>query len=132
MYCGQVLTIPCSRGGLNTSPAAESIPEMMVNARNLNLHNGGREKRGGTVLLTDSPVSTKISGLYDFTTPTQANIVYYCSTAGSIYKDATNTIATGLSNEKGWFETFDKELYFCNSYDIPLKWTGSGNMSALT
>lgn len=49
-YRGQTYSIDCSRGGLTGCPNIEAIDATMMvsGTKNVNLHDGGRQKRGGT------------------------------------------------------------------------------------
>lgn len=135
-YKGRVYTVPCMDGGLTGNPNTDLIsPNMMVSGtKNLNIHEGGRAKRGGTAKATAAISGTpQIVGIYDFKIPGGTQYIVFGTNDGKIYKDATNTITTGLTaNKLMSFEVFDKELYCFNGHDVPHKWTGAGNTAALS
>lgn len=136
-YSGDSFKIPCSRGGLNANPNTDLIsPEMMVVAKNINLHEGGRGKRGGTAkangtVITDAP---QVTGIYDFAIPSGAAYVVFGTSDGKVWKNTSTTIATGLTASKKYsFETAGSTLYFCNGANVPMAWDGGvGNAAALT
>lgn len=129
-YSGQPLTIPCSAGGLNANRNKTEIPATgMVpsGTRNLNLHEGGRRKRGGTSHVNGSVIESgaRIYGIYDYLKPAGTQYIVF-ATSGKIYKNATTTIKTGWTASKHvWFSMFDGELYVCNGADTPGKWDGT-------
>ena len=70
-YKGLTYRIPCDRGGFTYNPNVAAIePFMMVDpSRNINMHKGGREPRGGTEHVNGAAVSgtPSINGLFDYT-----------------------------------------------------------------
>lgn len=137
-YTGQTYQIPCEKGGFNGSKNIDNIPpEAMVHpSRNLNLHRGGREPRGGTSLVNGAAFSgtPRVMGMYDFTLLNGTQFVMTATGDGKIYKDDTSTIKTGLGTNKVTnFTTFDNELYICNGANAPATWDGAAaGTSALT
>ena len=135
-YNGDSFKIPCNRGGLNADANTDLIaPEMMILAKNINLHEGGRGKRGGTAkvngtVITDTPI---VTGVYDFMIPGGSAAVVFGTSDGKIWKSTSATITTGLTaSKKPCFETAGKKLFVCNGYNPPLSWDGgAGNMVAL-
>lgn len=127
-YSGQTYQIDCSKGGLTANPNIDAIPpHMMVMARNINIHENGRGKRGGTskVNATVGYGSSQIMGGYDFTKLNGSQKLVVGTTAGSIYQNATTTIKTGLTAGKFFnFEVMNDELYVCNGTDVPQTWNG--------
>lgn len=128
-YTGQVYRLPFDRGGLNHNPNADQIqPEMMIHpSRNINLHEGGRGKRGGTSVVYSAPFSgsPRVVGIYNFRLTNGIEFLIAATGDGNIYKDGTTTIKTGLGpNKITSFETYKDKLYICNGYDIPQVWDG--------
>lgn len=136
-YAGQSFKIPCNRGGFTANPNTDLVsPEMMVLAKNINLHNGGREKRGGTAkvngtVITDSP---QVTGIHDFMIPGGTAYIVFGTSDGKVWKTTSTTIATGLATSKKYcFVTAGKKLYFANGANTPQEWDGGvGNAAALT
>jgi len=56
-YTGQTHQIPCNAGGLNDTPNQELMDAsaMVDGSKNINLTNGGRQKRGGTIKINSDP-----------------------------------------------------------------------------
>jgi hypothetical protein len=57
-YTGQTHQIPCNAGGLNATPNQELMDSsaMISGSKNLNLTDGGRQKRGGTAHINATEV----------------------------------------------------------------------------
>ena len=98
-YEGQTLAIPLDNVGLNGSPNIDRIPpESMVHpSRNVNLHEGGIGKRGGTAHVDVSAMSgtPRIVGIFDYRLIAGTQFILRATGDGKIYKDATNTIFRG-------------------------------------
>ncbi len=109
-------------------------PEMMVHpSRNINLHEGGRGKRGGTAHVDTAAMSggPRVMGIYDYRLKNGTQHLVRATADGKIYKDATTTIKTGLSLTKVTsFEYFNDTLYICNGADIPQTWDGSASSTS--
>jgi len=139
-YKGEHFRVSCAQGGFSHNSNLDVITpsEMIHPSRNLNYFNNGREPRGGTSHVLDSAYTDtpQIMGLYNFImTNNDNNFIVACCKDGKIYKDGSTTIHPALqtTEEYFWdFEVFDNELYMVNGKNTPLKWTGSGNASALT
>ncbi len=130
-YKGSTYQIPCDRGGYNHSANIDLIPPeaMVTPSRNINLHTGGREKRGGTshvneTALTDEP---QITGLYDWMMQDQSTqFLITASADGKLWKDFTTTIKTGLGLAKfPSFEVMDDTLFIAWDGSTPMTWDGS-------
>lgn len=128
-YAGDTFQIPCNRGGFFYSPNMDLVPpEMMVDpTRNLNLHEGGRQKRGGTEHvgdpLTDTP---RIMGLKQFRLISGTEFILRGSADGKLWKDDSTTIKTGLTtNEHIDITIYGDEAYFCQKSNIPQVWDGA-------
>ena len=129
-YAGQTYTVPCSRGGLNHSPNIDDIPpEAMVHpSRNINMHRGGREPRGGTAKVNASAGygSARIMGAFDYINSAGTQFQVVATTDGKIWKNTTETIKTGLTTGKHVsFVVMNTLLYICNGADRPQTWNGT-------
>lgn len=136
-YSGTTYTIPCERGGLSADPNIDAIkPEMMVMVRNVNIHQNGREKRGGTAHVNGSAGygSVQLMGGFDFIKLSGAQTLVIGTTDGKLWSNTTTTIKTGLATGKYFnFEVFANELYICNGSDVPQTWDGTAaGTSAIT
>jgi hypothetical protein len=128
-YRGKTYDIPCNRGGLSHNQNTDLIPpEMVVSpSRNINLHEGGRRKRGGTAKVNGTAVSgsPRIMGGFDFQLPTSSFQVFM-GKDGKLYKNSTTTIKTGMSTaNKASFAVFGNELYVCDGDTTPQTWDGA-------
>ena len=129
-YKGAVYQIPCSSGGFNDNPNIDIIPpQMMVEpSRNINIHEGGKAKRGGTAkinstAITDSP---RIAGLIDYTLTSGTQYVVTATADGKIYKNSTSTIKTGLTaGHLADMVVYGNKLYHTNGYDTIQVWDGA-------
>ena len=128
-YIGQTYRIPCDRGGLVHNPNIDLIePTSMVHpSKNINIHENGRGKRGGTSLVysTAFPNSPRIMGLFDYRLKDGSQFLIAATNLGEIYKDATTTIKTGMSTTNHFsFEVFREKLFICDGYSVPQVWDG--------
>jgi len=137
MYRGETFRIDCSRGGLNGSINIDAIPPfaMLYPSRNLNLHRGVREKRGGTSYVNSAAYSgaPTIRGVFDFTLQNATQYIIAACSDGKVYRDGTNTIKTGMSTANYFdFEVGDNKLFICDKATTPQVWTGTGNTADIT
>jgi hypothetical protein len=81
----------------NEDLTAIEAGQLAEQARNVNTHNGGAEKRGGTSIvqaaLSGAP---QCLGLGQMTNAAAASYLYFVGNDGKIYRDG-NSVATGLS-----------------------------------
>ena len=131
-YSGGTFNIDCSRGGLNHNKNLDEIPpEAMVHpSRNINLHEGGRKKRGGTskVDAADMSGTPRLMGIYDFQMKNGNQFLLRVDTNGSIWKDDVTTLNTGwATGQKAEFVGTDDKVYITNGSDIPQTWDGDAS-----
>ena len=137
-YKGTTYRIPLDKGGFSGNTNLDAIePIMMVDpSRNINLHEGSRDKRGGTSIVDTTSSVTNCMGLFDFTLNNGTQHLVRAWEKGGqvdIYKDNTNIIKTALTTAKYIdFEVLNNNLYLCNGSDIPQVWSGAGNTTALS
>ncbi len=136
-YAGETYLIPCDKGGLVGNLNIDKIPaNQMVYARNININQGGRSKRGGTSLLypNTSFGSVQVMSLFNFINPKLNNFMLVATSDGKVYKDNSNVIASGLAlNRYVDFEYMLGDVYFCNGSDIPYYWDGvAANVTQLS
>lgn len=128
-YAGQAYRIPCAAGGANYSPNLDGIPpEAMIDpSKNINMHTGGRTKRGGTAHADAAAITAapQILNGYDFRTKDATRSIVRFAATGALYKDNTTTIKTGLATSgRPCFETFLDELYTTDGVTTPQTWNG--------
>lgn len=136
-FNGGTYAIDCARGGVTANPNIDNIqPYMMVMCRNINLHENGRAKRGGTDRVNASAGygSSQIMGGYDYVKLSGSQFNMVGTYAGAIWKTAADSIKTGLTTAQYFsFEVMDDELYICNGANTPQTWDGvAASTSAIT
>ena len=138
-YSGKIIPIPCNKGGFQYPQSLDLLSDFgMVEAKNINLHEGGRQKRGGTTRRLASAVSgtPQITGLYLFSRSNGNQDIIIGTSDGKIWDgdDVTTTaITTGLATGQFFsFETFNDICYICNTANQVQKYTGTGTTTALT
>ncbi len=130
MYSGLTYVIDCAKGGLTGNKNIDSIaPSMMIwPSRNINIHRGGRESRGGTshvyaAAITDTPDGR---GIYDFQMVDGTQYIITAWNNGKVYKDDTTAIKTGMSTTTYFsFETAGDLLFIADGIGTPQVWTGA-------
>lgn len=136
-YAGKTHIISFDKGGLVHNQNIDAIPDtaMVHPSRNIDLHKGGRGKRGGTAhvnlaALTGTP---QITGLHQFVKQNGNTYRVSATADGKIFSEASEIQDTTLTlNVFSQMTVADDELYICNGADTPRKWTGAGNTVALT
>jgi hypothetical protein len=136
-YSGRSYLIDCSTGGLTGNDNVDVVGAnmMIYPTRNINLHNGGREKRGGTSHVNTVAVTgttPKCLGGFDFIkyAGTQARVTAWST--GKLYADDTTEIGTGLGTTDYYnFCQAEDKLFICDSVNTPKAWTGSGSAAEI-
>lgn len=128
-FSGSTYLVPCDKGGFTHNRNLDLIePSMVVSgSKNINLHENGRQKRGGTAKVNGTAVSgsPQILGLFDFVVGANSFQVF-AATDGKVYKNTTTTIKTGMSTSAKFnFCVFDNELYICDGASVVQTWDGS-------
>lgn len=135
-YTGRTYLIDCSQGGLtgNNNPDVVGSYMMVHPTRNINIHNGGREKRGGTAHVNSSaiPDTPDCMGGFDFTMASGTQFILWAGADGKLYKNDADTIGTGLSTSTfyNFCQAADK-VFIANSSNKPQVWDGTGNVSEI-
>ena len=129
-YSGSTFIIDCSQGGLNGNPNGDAVaPSMMLYpTRNLNLHNGVREPRGGSSHVYAAAFSgaPEVRGLFDFMLRDGTQFLIGYTADGKVYKNDTDTIKTGLStSEYPAFEQGENKLFVTDHEHTPQIWDGA-------
>jgi hypothetical protein len=112
-------------GGLCYTRNLDSIDknQMVWPSYNINLHRGGREKRGGTSHIYGAALSggPRIMALYQY----NINSLMAHTNDGKLYKDDVNTLKTGLSTltHASMVMAMGK-LYYTDGYAVPQTWDG--------
>lgn len=118
-------------GSFNGNANVDQIPagDYASDSRNINTHNGGAEKRGGTApvnspAISGNPVALGGGQLIKRTTGTEH--IYVAADDGKVYRNYTTAILTGRSAvAKTNFTAIDDEMYICNGVNDVQVDTGS-------
>lgn len=129
-YSGETYPIDLFQGGFSHNPNIDSIPPFMMvePSRNINLHKGGRSKRGGTAKVNSTAVSgnPRIMGMLDFILRNTNQFTCFATADGKIYKNSTTTIKTGLTQNKlSNLTVYRNTLYHTNGADTIQTWDGA-------
>jgi hypothetical protein len=126
-YTGETIVIPCDQGGFNYSQNTDSLPPtaMIGKTRNINLHNNGREKRGGTSIDDNTITSAQIMGIYKYRLTTGGENEIVADINGVVYEDG-NVITNGMAVGNFYsFHAFNDKLFIADGSSIPHVWNGS-------
>lgn len=102
-YSGTSIEIPV-KGGWNANYNVDSIPSSsLADSTNINIHNGGYEPRGGTILYNSTPVTNnpKILGAYQYLVGSTNEVVAYTGVGGTS-KDILYTIDSDGVDKTLW------------------------------
>lgn len=128
--------IGLSDSGYTYNRNYELLPDntLIEPSRNNNFHNGGLEKRGGTIVVYEPSVTNTGRGGFDFRTDDGNQYMIYAKSNGSVYYNSdSNVIASGMSVSNNFhFSQYDNDLYICDGANVPKYWTGSGSATAVT
>lgn len=137
-YKGDTFAIDCSAGGFNNDLNRDRVsPSAMVdNTRNINLHKGGRSKRGGTDNVNETAISgtPRIFGLYQYRLQNGTEFIITAGDDGKIMSNYSTELKSGLTIDQAvHFVTFNNLLIICTGNDLPEVWDGAaGSTSTLT
>lgn len=132
-FSGQTFQIPMGRGGFTNNPNIDEVaPEMMIDVKNINIHENGRGRRGGTAHFSvASTRDSQLMGVVDFTLINGTQHVVTTATEGEIWKDNTTQLKSGLATGK--FSTFaiaNDKLYISNGANVPQTWDGAAGSTS--
>lgn len=114
-----------------------TFPTALVDgAKNINFHEGGVGKRGGTSKTIVSVIASNPAGrgIYNFKLRNGNTFVVFATSDGKVYHtNYSNEIATGMSTSNFYnFSTFNNECYIADGATVPKYWTGGGSVSSVT
>lgn len=131
-YTGNTFAIDLSRGGLNHGQNIDNVPaySMVEGSRNINIHKGGRSKRGGTDNVNGSVIggTPRIWGVYQFRLQNGNTFILTADANGEILKDYDDAspLKTGLTIDRPvHFITFNNLCIICTGNDLPQVWDGA-------
>jgi len=131
-YRGETFVMDLNVGGFDYNKNTDRVaPTSMVgDSENINLHDGGRSKRGGTAVVNGTPIggTPRIWGIYQYTQEDGTSEVLTADANGEIlsdYDDAT-PVQTGLTiNRPVHFTTFNNICYICTGNNVPYTYDGT-------
>jgi hypothetical protein len=110
---------------------------MVSPSKNVNIHEGGIGKRGGTerLGLTSGGV-TRLMGIFDYRPASGTQYILTATGNGHIYVDSSTDAISGLGTDKYTsFSMMNDKAYICNGYNTPRTISATsgavlGNLSA--
>lgn len=137
-FSGATHPIIFNTGGFSGNQNKDGLPDtaMLPGSKNINLHKGGREKRGGCSKVYADPVTDYplITGVFNFEKTNGSHFLVFTTSDGKIYNAPSTVLKSGLtvdrvSNLVPYLDT----LYINNGANITQKWDGvAGATSNLT
>lgn len=130
-YAGQPYRFPFDLAGFQYNRNTDLLGEtaLVDGTKNVNFHEGGIGKRGGTSLYLASALSGNpaIRGLYDFRKQNGNSYRMFADAGGKVYHTAeANLLKSNMSlSNKFNFSVFDDEVYIADGATTPQVWDGS-------
>lgn len=101
---------------------------LIEGTRNVDFHEGGIGKRGGTSLYLGSAITAApvIHGVHDFRKRDGTHFFMFATSAGKIYQiNESGVLKTGKSTSNFFhFSTFNDQAYICDGATVPVYWDG--------
>ncbi len=138
-FTGKVLTIDESIGGFVHAIDNRNLPKnSMVDAsRNISIHNGGKEKRGGTAhafAATTGSKTDQVIGLHGYSQRGGSTFLIAVTSLGEIYSENSTLIKSSYNGVVfPSFVNFLDKVYISNTINQVQTWDGvAGTTSNLT
>lgn len=143
-YKGTTIAIPCL-GGWNSGYNVEAIPQdSLATSKNINIHNGGLEPRGGTAKYNSAAITSnpRVMGATQYFVASTKEIVAYTA-RGTSLKDVVFTVntsgvdktlftcANGISKYPS-FAVYNYKTYITNGADHIQVYAGGASTVSLT
>lgn len=142
-YRGTTIPIPVT-GGFNATYNVEALPPgSLAISKNINIHNGGYEPRGGTAKFNSSVITSnpRVMGGFHYNVGSTSEILAYTAT-GSTNKDIIYTVkatgvdktvytATNAITKYPSFVSYNYKTYIANGYDTVQVYAGGATSSNL-
>ena len=139
-YTGKSFVIDCSKGGMTGNKNIDSVDpaDMLADTRNINLHENGRRKRGGTesIFGTAGDAAPEygevLTGLYDFrkVDGTQHLMVYNRLGLYHGWEGQFARLKYMTGGVRASFETFEDTLFVADGANKPQTWNGTAAASS--
>lgn len=128
-YTGQTYRIVLDSTGLQTSRNQDALlPTALIDTtKNMNFHEGGLGKRGGSSPFISAISGTpSILGLFQFINRTGTKNLVIAASDGKIYKNTgATTLKTGMSTSAFYnMEPCDDKLFITDGASVPQYWDG--------
>ncbi len=131
-YRGETFVMDLNVGGFDYNKNTDRIAAtaMVGDSENVNLHKGGRSKRGGTDNVNASVIggTPRIWGIYEYRREDGSTEVLTAGADGEILSDYDDAspVGTGLTiDQPVHFETFNNICYICTGNNIPYTYDGT-------
>lgn len=128
-YAGQTFRMPLNLSGFqyNRNEDLLSPTALVEPTRNVNFHEGGIGKRGGSAHLFTKSVSQEMRGIFQFNRRDGNSYYVWAKADGKVYHtNDSNLIATGMSTSNFFhFSSFNNELYISDGASNPKYWDTS-------
>lgn len=130
-YAGNIYPFPFNTAGFQFNRNLDLLAEnaLVEGTKNINLHEGGVSKRGGSGLYLASAITGNptIRGLYDYRKQNGSSFRMFATSDGKVYHtQEVNLLKSGMSlSNKFHFSTFSDEVYISDGSTIPQVWNGS-------
>ncbi|MEE8382225.1 MAG: hypothetical protein V3R78_10185 [Thermodesulfobacteriota bacterium] len=106
----------------------------MLEVRNINIHEDGRGKRGGTAIFSAASTrNSQLTGVIDFTLASGTQFVVTTTTEGEVWKDNATQLNSGNLLKSGAFTTFsiaNDKVYICDGGTTPQTWDGAAGSTS--
>ena len=129
-YIGQPYRFPFNLAGLQFNRNTDILGDtaLVDGTTNINFHEGGVSKRGGSTKYLVSPITSNpaIRGLYQFGMRNGTSYRVFATSSGKVYQNSeSNLLKAGMSlSNKFNFSVFNNELYIADGATVPQVWDG--------
>ena len=130
-YVGNIYQFPFNSAGFQFNRNTDLLTEtaLVDGTKNINLHEGGISKRGGSTKFLTSAMAgaPAITGLYDYRKQNGNSYRMWATEEGKVYHTLeVNLLKSGMSlSNRFHFSTFSDEVYISDGASIPQTWDGS-------
>lgn len=134
-YRGQTMHMPMNAVGFQFNRNTDLlIPTALVEGtRNVDFHEGGVSKRGGSALYLGAAIAGApiMRGDYDFRMRNGNHFIMFATSAGKIYQtNEAGLLKTGKSTNNFFhFSTFNDKVYICDGASAPEYWDGAAALT---
>lgn len=130
-YQGNLVRIPLNLSGIQAgrNPDLFDVAALLEASKNVNYHENGIGKRGGTANVLSSAISGNpaIRGLYQYRKRSGTSFTMFSDATGKLYwNSASNVLKTGMSTTNYFsFALADDNVFIADGTTTPQYWDGS-------